>query len=405
MIDRVQMPPSDSDAEKCVLGSMVLRNDAIDLVADLRPSDFHELRHEKIFRAITEMWNGGHRAIDSVTLATELERRGDLATVGGAAYLIDIAEFVPHAEFARHYAATVRKKAKLRQIIAAGRETVSEASGHDADPDDIIRRIDRSILSIQESGTSGEFATMNDAVDAFEEREHNPAATHETGLIDLDRQINGGLGDAQLMIIGGRPGTGKSVLAAQIAAAFAMRGEPSLIVSLEMQKAEIAGRLAKTIDRQRLRRLPIQIIDAAGNLNRIASLIRLAARRDGLRLVVLDYLQLVESGDRSSNRERQVAEVSRTLKRLAMELSIPIIAACQLNRSSEHDGRKPRLSDLRESGSIEQDADIVGMLHRSGDDSELIIAKNRNGAPGIVPLAFKPAVFRFDNAALYSGRL
>jgi replicative DNA helicase len=170
-------------------------------------------------------------------------------------------------------------------------------------------------------------------------------------------------------------------------------------------EAEIAGRLAKTIRSNELRKLPIQIVDSGANLSRIAALIRLACRRDQIRLAVVDYLQLVQTDDRSNNRERQVAEVSRTLKRLAMECGIPVIAPCQLNRASEQENRKPRLSDLRESGSIEQDADLVGFIHRTDDGAEFILAKQRNGSPGVVRLAFQPERFRFENAAIYDGRL
>ena len=244
---------------------------------------------------------------------------------------------------------------------------------------------------------------MSEAVDELERRENNPTLIRKTNLIDLDRQISGGLADGQLMIIGDRPGSGKSVLGVQIAATFALRDEPALIASLEMMRGEIAGRLAESVNREELRHLPISIVDRTFGLNRIAAHIRLAAHRDGIRLCVVDYLQLIEPDDRSANHERQVAETSRTLKRLAMETQVPIIACCQLNRASEREDRKPRLADLRESGSIEQDADIVGLLHRTTENSELIVAKNRSGAPGVVQLTFRPECFRFENSPIYSG--
>ncbi len=293
-----------------------------------------------------------------------------------------------------------------REAVLAGRQMLEAIDGGE-DWQSAADQHSRRVAEIQQATGVRDIYTMESAVDALEDRETNPAAIHGTGLADIDRQINGGLTDGQLAIVGGRPGSGKSILTAQIAATFARRQEPALIVSLEMTRSEIAGRLAKTIPRDELRRLPIHIVDTTSNIDRIAGLIRLAHRRDGIRLVVLDYLQLAESSDRKANRERQVAEVSRTLKRLAMDLQIPVIAACQLNRESTKDNRRPRLSDLRESGAIEQDADIVGLLHRPDGDSpsEVIIAKNRNGAPGIVQLDFMPAKFRFENHVAYSGNL
>ncbi len=241
---------------------------------------------------------------------------------------------------------------------------------------------------------------LTDAVDALERLERNPAAVHSTGLTDVDRQIRGGVRGNQFVIIGGRPGSGKSILGGQIAKTFAERGEPSLIISLEMDRAELAERFDKSIDRHTLRGLPLYLVDSVCEADRIAGLIRLAKRKHGIQLVFLDYLQLAESSDRLASRERQVAEVSRMCKRLAMELRIPVIAACQLNRASDKENRPPRLSDLRESGSIEQDADIVLLLHRDEhDNAKVIIGKQRNGSTGIVPLAFRPEIYRFDNHA------
>jgi replicative DNA helicase len=401
----INVPPHDIEAERGVLGSMLLLNQAIDLV-DLLPADFYDRKHEVIFLALVELWQGGHNAIDALTLASELDRRGQLTEAGGPTYLIDIVESVPHAQHARYYADIVQRKEKLRRIIDAGREIVTAGFATDADPDAIFAGVDRRCLAIRESTTTDDVATMNDAVDALEERENTPLSVHATGLVDLDRLLSGGgVPDSGLIVFGGRTGTGKSVLQAQVAAAFAKRDEPAIIISLEMGRAEIAERLAKTIRRDTLRRLPIQIVDAASNLNPIVSLIRLAHRRDGIQLDCIDYLQLFETGDRSSNRERQVAEISRALKRLAMELNIPVIAASQLNRGAEHDKRKPRLSDLRESGAIEQHADIVVLLHRADDGSQLIVAKQRNGATGIVSVTFRPEQFRFKNRAIDVGSL
>ncbi len=238
---------------------------------------------------------------------------------------------------------------------------------------------------------------MSDAVDALEAYEIDPGAIGRTGFLQLDQMLDGGFREAQSIIVAGRPGHGKSVLVCQFARTSAERGEPALILSLEMLEREIAGRFSKTIARNRLRSLPVFFDDTAVMANKICSRIRYAKRRYGIRLAVLDYLQLVEPDDKKSQRERQVAEVSRAIKLLARALRIPIIVACQLNRQNSNEKRKPRLSDLRESGSIEQDADVVLMLHETEDgESEFILAKNRGGPCGIVMATFNRPKFMFD---------
>jgi replicative DNA helicase len=397
----IRLPPQDLDAERCVLGSLLFLNAAIDQI-DLKADEFYSGHHSTAYEAVRGLWSNGCRGIDVVTLANELSKRGELDQVGGMTFLAELLEAVPHAAHAAYYADIVRTKARQRQLITACTETITRA--YDDDSADLLAAHETKLLNIRDTASGGELVTMNEAVDALEALERNPAAVHSTGLADLDRQIRGGLRDSQFVIVGGRPGSGKSVLAAQIATAFAQRGEPSLIVSLEMDRGELAERCVKSIDRQKLRSLPIFIEDTASQADAIAATIRLAARKHGIRLAVLDYLQLAESSDRKANRERQVAAVSRMCKRLAMELKIPILAACQLNRESTKEQRPPRLSDLRESGSIEQDADIVILLHLDEFNAKAIVAKHRNGSTGIVPLTFRPERFRFENHAHYEGR-
>ncbi len=403
MKDSLRVPPQNLDAERCVIGSLLFRNDTIDEI-DLKPAEHYAPAHQTMHAAIREMWHSGCRAIDAVTLAEELSRRDKLEDVGGVAYIGEVCDAVPHAAHVRYYSNIVRKKAEQRSLIYACTEAMKDA--YDDASDDVLAELEAKLLNIRESTSSGEIVTMADAVDALEELERNPAAVRSTGLADVDRYIRGGLRGNQFIIIGGRPGSGKSILQGQIAKSFAERGEPSLIISLEMDRAEIAERYDKSVDRRTLRGLPIYLVDSVCEVDRIAGLIRLAKRKHGIQLAALDYLQLAESSDTKASRERQVAEVSRMCKRLAMELKIPVIAACQLNRASDKENRPPRLSDLRESGSIEQDADIVLLLHRDEDDNaKLIIGKQRNGSTGIVPLAFRPAVFRFENHSPDVGRL
>lgn len=396
MMDGLRIPPQNLDAERSVLGSVLLMNEAIDAI-DLKPDEFYSDANRIVFEAVLEMWRAGSRAIDAVTLADALIQRNEFEEIGGAGYLAELLDTVPHASHVRHYAKIVRQKAQQRNLIYACTESIERA--YDGESDDVIAQLESKLLNIREASTGGDIVTMAGAVDALEEQERNPAAIHSTGLVDLDNLIRGGLRDGQLIIAGGRPGSGKSVLSGQVVKSFAERGEPALIVSLEMNRAEMAERYDKSVDRGTLRGLPIYLVDSAYQAGQIASLIRLAKRKHGIQIVVLDYLQLTESDDRKASRERQVAEVSRTMKQLAGELRIPVIAACQLNRSSDKENRLPRLSDLRESGSIEQDADIVVLLHQDDNGARAIVAKQRNGCTGVVPLSFRGDKFRFENHA------
>ena len=375
--------PNDENAEAGVLGSVLLHSSALDVIS-LKPSDFYDGRNQVIYQTLLEMWSDGHQAIDPVTLSEELERKHRLQSAGGALHVQEMCEAVPHVEHVRYYAGIVEAKSQLRKIMQACERASSQAQTH-TEPESVLGALEASCLQIREGCAVSEIKSLSEAVTALEERERNPKAIHQTGLADLDGQLGGGLRDGQLMIVGGRPGDGKSVLTTQIAAHLTTRDEPALIISLEMKEAEIAYRLSKATDRDTLRGLPLFIADQCRDVGRLAALIRLAHRRDGIQLAVVDYLQLVPPSDKRIPREQQVAEVSRTLKQLAMDLSIPVIAACQLNRQSDKDKRAPRLSDLRESGAIEQDADIVCLINREEDAAALVVAKNRNGSPGIVP--------------------
>lgn len=396
-------PPHNLDAEKSVIGSVLFLNQALDDI-DLKPEEFYQESHETIFGAIRTMWASGTRGIDAVNLSNKLMSLGKFEEIGGAAYIAEILESVPHAAHVKYYANIVREKAQQRGIINACREAMQKA--YSGESGDVVAELESSLLALRETSCGGDIITMDTAVDALEQMEANPASIHPTGLTDIDRQIRGGLRGKQLIVVAGRPGSGKSIAGGQIAKTFSERGEPSLIVSLEMDRAEMAERFDKSVDRRTLRGLPLYLVDSAFEAGRIAGLIRLAKRKHKIQLAVVDYLQLAESSDRKASRERQVAEISRTLKRLAAELKIPIIAACQLNRSNEKEQRLPRLSDLRESGSIEQDADIVILLHQAEDgQAKAIVAKQRNGSTGVVPLTFVGERFRFENHTPYSGNL
>lgn len=402
---RLRLPPQSLDAERGVLGSLMLMPSAIDEIASLiTADDFYSDAHRILYSAIGDMHRRGCRGIDPVTLSEELVRCAKFGDIGGAGYIAQIVEAVPHAAHVRYYANIVREKSQIRQVIYLCNDTLRQA--YDAtDADDLIANLDTRTLRLRDSGSTGDLSTMADAVDELEAYENNPGAIGKIGLPQLDFMLDGGLREAQSIVIAGRPGHGKSVLGCQIAKTFAERGEPAMVISLEMLKREIAGRFTRTLDRNRLRGLPIHFDDSAVVANKICSRIRYAHRRNGIKIAVLDYLQLVEPDDRKSQRERQVAEVSRSMKLLARELRIPILVACQLNRQSANEKRKPRLSDLRESGSIEQDADIVLMLHEDEDgQSEIIVAKHRGGRCGAIPVTFDKPNFVFKDSRQDSDR-
>lgn len=389
--------PHDVEAEKAVLGSIALSPGSLDQI-NLRPDEFYSAANSIVMHAMLAMRDSGS-SIDSVTLAHRLDLTGQLHDVGGLVYLVELLEAVPHSRHINHYAAIVREKAQRRAVIGAC-DSGTLAAQNSKDVEGAIGQLESELLNVREGACDDGIFSMASAVDLLEEREQNPVAIHSTGLSSLDVQLRGGFRDGQLIVVGGRPGGGKSVFAGQAALAFAQRGEPALIVSLEMDRGELAERFDQVSDRESLRKLPLHMVETAFEASRIAATMRLAKRKYGIKLAVLDYLQLTETTGTRDTRERQIAEVSRLMKRLAAELRIPIVACCQLNRGSDREQREPRLSDLRESGAIEQDADVVLLLHRSNEDdsAKCIVAKHRNGATGIIDLNFHGSEFRFEDA-------
>ena len=398
MTNGFRLPPQDLDAERAVLGSIILDPSKLDEIA-LRAEEFYHLGHGTAFAAIAGMWAEGTKAIDAVTICERLISLGQLAEVGGAEFIMDAMQFVPHAAHAVHYAGIVRKKAQQRETIRICTESIERAYTDECD--EVVAALERSLLAMRETGSTGEIVHVSDGIDEFERRERDPSAVYRTGLTDLDTMLAGGFRGGQLIIPAGRPGTGKSIISGQFAETFARRGDPALVVSLEMDRAELAGRYVASVDRQKLRGMPLYMVDSAFDAGRICGLIRLAKRKHGIKIAVVDYLQLAKASDKKLPREQQVAEVSRSLKIIAMELKIPVIAACQLNRNSEKENRRPKISDLRESGSLEQDADVVLLLHHDDQagTSECIVGKQRNGQTGIVNVAFRGDKYRFENLA------
>jgi replicative DNA helicase len=415
-------PLHSFEAEQSVLGALLLNNDAIDYVADLLTAgDFYSAAHRRIYAAIAALLADGKRA-DVVTLRAVLERSDDLAAVGGLEYLGQLLEAVPTSKGVANYARIVRDRRLERDLHAAGQRLVELAS--DARP--IAERLDQAqavVLALSETAVSGEAPTIGELLPALieriEKRQQDDATLPgiSTGLHDLDARL-GGLHAGQLIVIAGRPGMGKSVLGAQIAEHLAIvDGHATAIFSLEMDRDELTERAlvrAAKLDADRVRtgklqraedwdaltmavgklhHAPIRIDDSAGaTVGQIRAKARRLARQHGLRLVVVDYLQLMDGEGES--RAEQVSTLSRGLKLLAKELRVPVIALSQLNRKcEERTNKRPQLSDLREGGSIEQDADVVIFLYRDEVYDELTqakgvvelnIAKQRMGRTGTV---------------------
>jgi replicative DNA helicase len=439
--DRV--PPHSLDAEVSVLGaSLLARAAASDSVELLKPEDFYRNAHRVVFEGIQGLVATGE-PVDTVTLTDWLARRDRLDEVGGAAGLHDLTAAVPTAANAAYYARIVREKSLLRRLIDAG--TAVTKLGYEAveDADKVVDHAESLIYEVAQTGTAAEYARLGDLLnESFAQIEKLAEQNSEvtglaTGFDDLDR-LTAGLQPQNLIILAARPAMGKSSLALGMSHFVSARlGRPSILFSLEMSRLEIVNRLLSSearIDSSRLRtgrledtdwrklgdalgtlaEAPLFIDDTPSiTLMEIRAKCRRLKQKHGLDLIIVDYLQLMSSTGRSDSRQQEVAEISRGLKMLAKELNVPVIALSQLSRQPEsRTDKRPMLADLRESGSIEQDADIVGFIYRDevyDEDSpdkgiaELIIAKHRNGATGVVKLAFLNHLTKFANLARGPG--
>ncbi|MDO3331406.1 replicative DNA helicase [Mycobacteroides abscessus] len=436
-----RQPPQDVAAEQSVLGGMLLSKDAIaDVLEKVRPADFYKPNHQSIYEVILELYGRGEPA-DPVTVAAELERRSILRRVGGAPYLHTLIATVPTAANAGYYAGIVAEKALLRRLVAAGTRIVQYgyAGADGAEVADVVDRAQAEVYDVTERRNSEDFVPLEellqptmDELDAIASN-GGIAKGVPMGYRDLDA-ITNGLQPGQLVIVAARPGVGKSTVALDISRSCALRhGQPAVFFSLEMSKTEIVMRLLSAEakikladmrsgrmsddDWTRLARKMSEIseaplyIDDSPNLTMME--IRAKARRlnqkAGLKLVVVDYLQLMTSGKKHESRQQEVSEFSRNLKLLAKELEVPVIAVSQLNRGPEQrTDKRPQVSDLRESGSLEQDADMVILLHRPdaferddprGGEADLILGKHRNGPTATITLAHQLHLSRFIDFA------
>jgi len=435
-----RIPPQNLDAERGVLGSILLANEALDDVVELISAEnFYSDSHRKIFAAILHLRNRGITGIDAVTLAEELDRRKELEHVGGVDCLLDILKTVPHAAHAAYYAQIVRDKYLQRSLIYACTDILKDSYDGTDNTEDILQNAERRIFRIVEEQTSGLKHDLGsillDAWDRIDDRSKIDGAFSglPTGFHDFDAKTNG-FQPSELVILAARPSMGKTALVCNIALGAAQRaGKGVLLFSLEQSRLELAERflcMHAKFDGHKLRagdlsdadrhhlmetsqflsELPLFIDDQAGRtVAQIAAISRRLYRKHELGLIIVDYLQLVEPEDRRVPREQQISLITRRLKGIAKELDIPVIALAQLNRGVElREDKRPRLADLRESGAIEQDADLVIFLHRPDayDPSdqpglaEVIIAKHRSGPTGVIPLTWRKEYMRFES---YSG--
>ncbi|WP_416977943.1 replicative DNA helicase [Streptomyces sp. T028] len=435
-----RVPPQDLDAEQSVLGGMLLSKDAIaDVVEILKGHDFYKPAHETIYQAILDVYAKGEPA-DPITIAAELTKRGEINKVGGASYLHALVQTVPTAANAEYYAEIVHERAVLRRLVEAGTRITQMGYAGDDDVDEIVNRAQAEIYAVTEQRTSEDYLPLGDIMEgALDEIEAIGSRTGEmtgvpTGFTDLDSLTNG-LHPGQMIVIAARPAMGKSTLALDFARAASIKNNlPSVIFSLEMGRNEIAMRLLSAEARVALhhmrsgtmtdedwtrlaRRMPEVssaplFIDDSPNLSmmEIRAKCRRLKQRNDIRLVIIDYLQLMQSGGkRSESRQQEVSDMSRNLKLLAKELEVPVIALSQLNRGPEQrTDKKPMVSDLRESGSIEQDADMVILLHREdayekesprAGEADIIVGKHRNGPTATITVAFQGHYSRFVDMA------
>src|SRR6204780_2466222 len=392
-----RQPPQDLAAEQSVLGGMLLSKDAIaDVLERLRPSDFYRPAHQNVYDSILDLYGRGEPA-DAVTVAAELDRRGLLRRLGGARYAQPLIPTVPHAANAGYYAEIVAEKALLRRLVEAGTRVVQYgyAGAEGADVAEVVDRAQAEMYEVTDRRLSEDFVPLEDllqpTMDEIDAIASNGGLARgvPTGFTELD-EVTNGLHPGQMIIVAARPGVGKSTLGLDFMRSCSIKHRlASVIFSLEMSKSEIVMRLLSAEakiklgdmrsgrmsddDWTRLARRMSEIseaplyIDASPNLTmmEIRAKARRLKQRADLRLVVVDYLQLMSSGKRVESRQIEVSEFSRHLKLLAKELEVPVIAISQLNRGPEQrTDKKPMLSDLRESGSLEQDADMVILLHR-----------------------------------------
>jgi replicative DNA helicase len=432
------VPPQNIDAERMVLGGILRNNDCLpDVVRRLKDDHFYHPRHQKIYACMVAMYDDG-RPVDTVTLVEELSKNKLLKEIGGAPHILELFNETLTAANVMHHADIVFQKAVLRRLIGTGTDLLRDAYGNTSDADELLAEAQKRVFALLEDRSGKDSSSiskvLNEVLTRISARQGGAVLGGvPSGFRDLDEMTNGWQ-PSELVILAARPAVGKTSFALNMVDFAAVEAKvPTLVVSLEMSETELAERMLcarARVNSHHVRRgraskedikklleahaqlaaAPIFIDDQPGQtMLRIAASARRLKLREKLGLVIVDYLQLIEPDDKRANRVEQIGAISRRLKMLAREIEVPVIALSQLNRSVEsREGHRPRMADLRESGSIEQDADVVALLHREDafnpdsdkkGQAELILAKQRNGPVGDVALTFIKELTRFQDFA------
>ncbi|MEY4995006.1 MAG: replicative helicase [Actinomycetota bacterium] len=429
--------PHNLDAEQSTLGGMLLSQEAVAEVFEMvSGSDFYAPKHELIFNAILNLFGKGEPT-DVIAVSDELNKQGNLIKAGGADYLHSLTSYVPTAANASYYAQIVAEKAILRRLIEAGTRIAQSGYESQGEVTDLVNQAQAEVYKVVSQTSKEDYVGLSDSIEAAiheietAQKRGGELTGIPTGFTDLDA-LTHGLHPGQLVIVAARPAVGKSTFALDIARAAAIKhNKATIFFSLEMGRAEIAMRMLaaeSSIYLQSMRKgnlseadwtrlaairgkindAPLYIDDSPNmSLVEIRAKCRRLAQQVDLKMVVIDYIQLMSSGKKVESRQQEVSEFSRALKLLAKELGIPVVALSQLNRQTEQSkDKRPEISHLRESGSLEQDADVVVLLHREGiyekdhpraGEADLILAKQRNGPTGTVVVAFHGQYSRFVN--------
>lgn len=423
--------PHDIPTEKALLGSILVDPNCIHTAAAIvKPEHFYRDSHQTIFGIMLALYDAG-KPIEFLSVDPELQRLPNYADIGGFENITDLMESVPHTANVEFYANVVRQLAAIRALFFGCSETIQDIFANQHNIKQLLALAEERIFAVGEIDAVGDTArastVVGDVVQRCRQRRDQIFTGVTSGFMDLDDMIDG-FHAGQVIILAARPSLGKTALALNVATWLADRGENSLLVSLEMTKQELTERLMVSMsgisghkirtgdltDEQleyleslRGRLEPIHIDDTpARTVTQIAANAMRHKSRNNIRLLIIDYLQLIDSDKDGTSRQEEVAKVSRRVKQLARTLKIPILALSQLNRAAEaREDHKPRMSDLRESGALEQDADVVLLLHRPDfydhtdqpRQAELIVEKNRNGKTGDVRLTFKKEILRFEN--------
>ncbi len=434
-----KVPPHSEEAEQSVLGSMLMDREAVNVAAEnLKPQDFYNQRHAEIFEALYDLYRDG-REVDLVTLKDCLEKRGRLEAAGDMRYISQIAAAVPNSAHIKQYVKIVKDNALYRRFIQLGNKILSDGFSTGVTIEDLSEQVEKNVYDILKDRGSSDFVHVKDVLmDAFADIEKVAASGVSpgipTGFVDLDRKT-AGLNPSDLILVGARPSMGKTAFGLNIVLNVAVKQKLSCaIFSLEMSSKQIVNRLLAcqaAVNMESLRSGQLQdrdwekLVEALGTLaeaqiyiddtggismSEVRSKCRKLKLERGLDVIMIDYLQLMSGSGRSGdNRQQEIAEISRGLKTLARELGVPIIALSQLSRALEaRADHRPMMSDLRESGAIEQDADVIMFLYRDEyyhpdtedkNIAEVIIAKQRNGPTGTVKMRYDGPYTRFSNLA------